>query len=104
MEWYEIVLNVLSGLVIAIPLIVELVKYVKMAIKEKNWGKLLSLVIQLMTEAEGKFEDGADRRTWVIDMVKASADAINYDIDDEKLGTLIDDLCKMSKKINITKE
>ena len=28
----------------------------------------------------------------------------NYDIDDEKLGTLIDDLCKMSKKINITKE
>lgn len=104
MEWYEIVLNIISGLAIAIPLVIELVKYVKMAIKEKNWDKLLSLVIKLMSEAEEKFDNGADRKTWVIDMVNTSADIINYDIDAEKLGELIDSLCSMSKKVNIPKE
>ena len=86
----------------AIPLIVSLIKYVKVAIKEKNWDKLLDMVMHLMSEAEKKFNDGATRKEWVIAMIKASSDSINYDIDVDAVGDLIDSLCDMSKVVNST--
>ena len=103
MEWYEIVISILTGLATAIPLIVKLVEWVQLAIKEKNWNNLLTLVMNLMTEAEGKFDNGADRKTWVLSMVEASAKTINYDVDLEQVGQLIDALCAMSKQVNAPK-
>lgn len=103
MKWYEIFVDILSGLVIAIPLIVELIRYVEKAAKEKNWNSLLQLVTNLIKEAESKFDNGAERREWVLVMVKASADTINYDIDLEKVGELIDNLCAMAKVVNAPK-
>lgn len=104
MEWYEILTSILTGLAVTIPLVIKLVEYVKKAIKEKNWNNLLALVMRLMAEAENKFDNGADRRQWVLGMVEASADTINYDIDLEEVGKLIDSLCAMSKKVNAPKE
>ena len=104
MKWYEILVNILSGIVVAIPLVVKLVEYVQKAMREKNWSKLLTLVMQFMAEAEEKFDNGADRRAWVLDMIAASADVVDYDIDLEEVGKLIDSLCAMSKKVNAPKE
>lgn len=104
MEWYEILTSILTGLAVTIPLVVKLVEYVQKAIKEKNWNNLLTLVMKLMAEAESKFDNGADRKQWVLGMVEASADTINYDIDLEEVGKLIDSLCAMSKKVNAPKE
>jgi hypothetical protein len=104
MEWHEVVVSILSGLAIAIPLVVELVKWVKKAVEEKNWQELLKLVTNLMTEAESKFQNGADRKEWVLTCVKASADTINYKIDLEQVGNLVDSLCAMSKIVNAPKE
>ena len=67
---------------------------------EKNWNKMLEMVMDLMETAEGMFESGADRKEWVIAMVKGSADTINYDIDIEAISALIDSLCDMSKVVN----
>ena len=100
MKWYEILIEVLSGLIIMIPLVVKLVEYVKAAAMEKNWGDLLDLIMNLMKEAEGKFDNGADRKNWVMMVVKASADTINYPIDMNKVSDLIDNLCKMTKAVN----
>ena len=100
MNWFDIALRILSGLAIIIPLVVELVKYVKISIKEKNWQSLLELITNLMKEAEAKFENGADRKEWCLMMVKASADTINYDIDLNQVSELIDSLCAMSKVVN----
>ena len=80
MEWYEIVVSILSGLAVTIPLVIQLVKFVQQAVREKNWKSLLDLVTNLMKEAEDKFANGADRREWVLTCVKATADTINYDI------------------------
>lgn len=100
MEWYEILISILSGLAVTIPLVIELVKYVKLAIETKNWNKLVALVLNLMQEAEAKFDNGADRKEWVLTCVKAAADTINYPIDITEVGKLIDDLCAMSKLVN----
>ena len=100
MELVNFLPDILVGLAISIPLVVALVKYVKKAIQEKNWNNLLKLVTNLMVEAEAKFDNGADRKEWVLAMVQASADTINYEIDIEEVGKLIDNLCAMSKLVN----
>lgn len=102
MEWVKLALAIISGLATAIPLVIKLVEYVQKATKEKNWNKMLELVIDLMEQAETKFEEGADRKEWVLAMVKASADTINYDVDIEAVSAMIDSLCDMSKVVNAT--
>ena len=104
MEWYEILIEILSGLIVIIPLVVKLVEYVKKATKEKNWGDLLKLVTNLMEQAEVKFDNGNERKEWVLMMVKASADTINYDIDLEQVSNMIDSLCSLTKVVNAPKE
>lgn len=100
MDWINCAISILSGLAVAIPLVIKLVEYVQKSIKEKNWNKLLELVMNLMKEAEGKFDTGATRKEWVVAMVKSSAESINYDVDIEAVGELIDSLCDMSKVVN----
>ena len=85
MDW-DIILSVIAGLATAIPLVIKLVQYVEKAVREKNWNRLLELVMSLMEQAEEKFADGATRREWVLAMVKASADTINYDVDMEAVA------------------
>lgn len=99
-DWVKVVADILAGLAVIIPLLMTLVKYVKQAAKEKNWNALLKMVMNLMEQAEGKFEDGVDRKQWVMAMVKASADTINYDYDADAIGALIDSLCQMAKVVN----
>ena len=104
MEWLQLIVSVLAGLATAIPLAIKLVEYVQKAVKEKNWGKVLDMVMKYMATAEEKFDNGADRKEWVLAMVKASADTVDYDINMEEISKLIDDLCKMSKKVNAPAE
>lgn len=100
MEWMKYVLTIVSGLAAAIPLVIQLVKYVQMAVKERNWQKVLDMVISYMETAETKFGNGTERKEWVLAMVKASADTIDYDIDLEVIGDMIDSLSEMSKVVN----
>lgn len=100
MEWHEITISILTGLITAIPLVIKLVEYVRKAIQEKNWSNLLKLVMNLMAEAEQKFEKGADKKVWVLSMIEASAKTINYEVDLDQVGELIDSLCSMSKLVN----
>ena len=92
----NIIVSILTGLATAIPLVIQLVKYVQKATKEKNWKQLLTLVTNLMEEAEKKFE----RKEWVMMAIKSSADTINYPIDMDEISNLIDSLCDMSKIVN----
>lgn len=103
MDWLEIlklIAAIASGLAAAIPLAIQLVKYVKQAVKEKNWNIVLQKVMDLMETAETKFAEGAERKEWVLAMLKASADGINYDIDYDAIAEMIDRLCAMSKIVN----
>lgn len=98
--YLELAVQVVPSLVVIITLIFKLVEYVQKSVKEKNWNNLLKLVLSLMQEAEKNFTDGASKKKWVIDMVKASADSINYTINTDELSKLIDNLCDMTKVVN----
>lgn len=103
-EWMQLIVSVLAGLATAIPLVIKLVEYVQKAVKEKNWSKVLDMVMKYMAVAEDKFDNGADRKEWVMAMVKASADTVEYDINMDAVSKLIDDLCSMSKTVNAREE
>lgn len=54
MDWMEIlkyIAAIASGLAAAIPLVIQLVKYIKQAVKERNWGVVLDKVMKLMETA-----------------------------------------------------
>lgn len=97
----NVIVAVLAGLATCIPLVLKLVQYVKKAAQEKNWNALLGLVMKLMEQAEKKFEDGATRKEWVMAMVQTSAEYINYPVDVQALSDLIDQLCNLTKKVNV---
>ena len=106
-NWVQLITAILAGLATAIPLVMKLVDTVKKATKEKNWNLLLKMAMNYMTEAEKNIASGAERKEWVLSMVKASAVNINYDLTEEdiqKLSDLIYAICDASKIINNSDE
>lgn len=100
MEYLECILAILAGICTAIPLVIKLASTIKNYHREKNWPGLMSMVTKYMEEAETLFDNGADKKAWVMGMVQASANLVNYDIDMEVVSEMIDSLCAMSKKVN----
>ena len=100
----NIIVAVLSGLAACIPLVVKLVEYVKKATQEKNWAGLLGLVMKLIEQAERKFTDGATRKEWVMAMVQTSAEYVQYPMNVADLSDMIDELVKLTNKVNVDKK
>ncbi|MBQ8264299.1 MAG: hypothetical protein IJY96_05955 [Oscillospiraceae bacterium] len=94
---------VLAGAATAVPLVLQLVKYVQKAVAERNWTRLLDLVLGLMEKAEGIFESGQQRKAYVMTAVKNLSESIGYEMDEDELSELIDSLCDMSKIVNAAK-
>lgn len=100
----SLIVALLSGIATCIPLALKLVQYVKKATQEKNWAALLDLVMELIAQAEEKFKDGATRKEWVMAMVQTSAEYISYPLDTQALSEMIDELVKLTNKVNIDKK
>lgn len=106
-NWVQLITAILAGLATAIPLVVKLVNVVQASVKEKNWNQLLKMMMDYMAQAEKNISSGAERKEWVMSMVKTSAATINYDLtpeDEAKLSDLIDAICDASKIINNNEE
>lgn len=100
-ELTDVIITIISGIAVCIPLVIKLVEYVQQATKNKNWSQMLQLVMSLMEEAEEKFEQGADKKDWVLGMIEASAENINFDIDINVISKMIDSICNMTKRVNV---
>lgn len=103
-NYFDLLLQIISGILTAIPLIYALVKKTKEVISEKNWPYLMATVIEFMEVAEEKFSDGATRKKWVLAMVQVSSEYANYPVDLEFLSEMIDTLCDFSKIVNYNEE
>lgn len=99
--WIQAIISILSGIAVLVPLMAKLIDYVKTSTKEKNWNQMLKLVMNLMAEAENKFDEGADKKEWVMGELKAMAGTLNYDIDWDVVSDMIDKICDVSKEINV---
>lgn len=102
--WIQIIIPIFTGLVACIPLVIKLVEWIQKAAKEKNWAPLMQLVLKLMAEAETNYATGAERKEYVMDSIEAIKDTLNYDVDMNIVGEMIDSIAKASKSINVNKE
>ena len=98
--WTNIILPIISGLIACIPLVIKLVEYVQKVAKEKNWGAVVQLVLKLMAEAEQNYSNGADKKAYVMNSIKAMESTLQYDIDENAIGELVDSVIAATKKIN----
>lgn len=101
--WMNIILPIISGLVAAIPLVIKLVEVSQKAVKEKNWKAMVQLVLALMKEAEQNYTDGTEKKQYVMSSIKAMEASLQYDIDENAIGELIDAIAAATKKINANK-
>lgn len=104
MEWYEIIISILSGIATCVPIVIKLISYIKALAKEKNWGKLVVIVSNFIAEAEILYPDGASKKDYVINSVMALGKTIDYPVDQDVLSELIDSLVTLSNKVNIEKK
>ena len=102
--WMNIILPIISGLVAAIPLVIKLVEVSQKMIKEKNWTAVMQLVLKLMAEAEENYSTGAERKEYVLDSIKALQSTLNYEVDLDAIGAMIDSIIEASRQININKK
>lgn len=103
MKYIDLIVSILAGLAVCIPIVVKLGQVIKTAIQEKNWARIVEIAMDFMTKAEEMFATGAERKVWVMNMVKAAASQIdfNYDADAErKVSDLVDEICRVSKTVN----
>ena len=103
MSWVDIVVSILSGLAVCIPLVVQLVNVVRTSVQEKNWSQIVTIVLDLMKQAETLFSEGAARKAWVLAGVESAAKSINYNYDDvakQKVSDMIDAICATAKIVN----
>lgn len=104
MEFVKLILSNLSGIIEIVALVIILVKYMRQAIKEKSWTKIVRMISVYMERSEPMFDNGADRKAWVTKMIQEFANSIGYDINMTEIGQLIEDLCAMSKVVNAPNE
>lgn len=101
MDWVKWICAILAGVSTCIPLVIKLVEAVQTAVKERNWQKVVTFVLEHMKEAEGKFDTGEERKEWVLMCVKAAADTFNYPVDLDAVAAMIDAFADMSKTVNV---
>ena len=101
METFQLIVQLIIAIVPMIPLVIALVKYIIKAVQEKNWRQMVNLALKLIGEAEGMFTTGAEKKAYVIKMVKAAAKELNYEIDEESLSNLIDSIIDITKTVNV---
>lgn len=101
-DYIEIVMTLVAGVLTCIPLVVKLIEYVKKTINEKDWGRLVALISDLMADAEKMFSTGKERKEWILANIEflAAQENIMCEIDIDAIDRMIDTLCAMSKQVN----
>lgn len=97
----NLILSIIPGLCAAIPSIIYLVKFIETSVREKNWTVLVTTVLNLMAQAEKSYSNGADRKQWVMNELKALEPTLNVDIDEVAISNMIDAICATSKQVNV---
>ena len=103
-NYIQLIVLVFAALAVLIPLGVKLYRTSRDLVREKNWPRLVAALSKYMEEAERLFEEGADRKVWVLSMIQSTAEQLDYTLtetDMKNLGDLIDTLIEMTKVVNV---
>ena len=101
--WVQIIVPIVTGLAACVPLVITIINMTKKNTKSQNWMAVMQLVLTLMVQAEASYETGAERKEFVLNSIKEMQDTLNYEVDLDAIGAMIDAITKASQKINTDK-
>lgn len=99
----DAIIAILSGVTVCLPLVFKLIETVKQLVNEKKWNILVRNVFVLMTDAEARYQQGEEKKNYVMSAIEIIAAQIGFDYDEEakaKVSAMIDEVCEISKEIN----
>lgn len=96
----QFVVSICSGLVVVIPVVAQLIRAVKEAAQEKQWDRLMRIVVDLMITAEDRFDKGDDKKAYVMALAESAAASVGATWDSQKVSDMIDAMIAMSKVVN----
>ena len=104
MNYTQLIITLCAVLAIMIPFGIKFYKTSQELVREKNWPRLVEALSKYMEKAEHLFEEGADKKAWVLTMIQSTADQIDFTLteaDMKNLSDLIDILCDMTIVVNV---
>ena len=99
-EWIDLIIAICGAITVIVPLGINLYKAMVALIKEKNYAKILEIMKDAAVEAEKLYSTGAERRDYVLNILKVSCENLKVDYDENKLDTELTKFIDATKKIN----
>lgn len=103
-KWINVIVSILSGISVCIPLVISLINTIRQVVQEKKWNIIVSDVLDLMIRAEEDYNNGAERKEYVMNAIKLISKQVGYNFDQEaelKISIMIDEICKLAKVVNV---
>ena len=100
MDILNLIMIIMIGASMCVLLAIQLIKYIIKSIKEKDFGKIMDLILDLMPEAEERFSTGAEKKEYVMNNIKSLSSTLGYNVDMDMVGQTIDALVALTKKVN----
>ena len=99
-EYIDLIIAICGAISVIVPLAIKYYNAIKALIKEKNYVKILDIMRGAATEAEKLYESGAERREYVLNIIKVSCDNLKVDYDEKRFDEELTKLIDATKEIN----
>lgn len=100
MEYYHNIIMILAGLIVVGFVVYQLYLKFKPFLVNGKWYIPMLKTIEYMAEAEAKFDNGTDRKIWVMDTLKDAMSRLNIEVNYDAIGNMIDAICALAKVLN----
>ena len=100
MDYYHNIVYILAGLIVVVFIGMQLFAKIKPYLTNGQWYIPVIQAIQFMAIAEDKFDNGADRKVWVMETLKEAMTKLNIECNYEAISNMIDAICRLSKILN----
>ena len=99
-EYIDLIIAICGAISVIVPLAVKYYNAIKSLIKEKNYIKILDILRDAAAEAEKLYENGAEKREYVLNIVKVSCDNLKVEYDEKRFDEELTKLIVATKEIN----
>lgn len=99
-EWIDLIVAICGAISVIVPLGIKYFKAIKTIIKEKNYAKILEIMKDAAVEAEKLYKDGAEKRTYVLDLLKVSCENLKVEYDEARFDEELTKFIAATKAIN----
>lgn len=100
MDIEHIVKSIIIAAIIVVILVIRLIKYIQSKRYTHDYRELEKVIIDLLLKAEYEFDNGKDRKEYVINNVESLNKIFGYNLNYDQISEMIDSIVDATNKIN----